>query len=193
MILVLERGTTEEEQQAVLAALRDLGLEGRILGNLRKPVVHVVNRPTWKARKLLSMDRVETLIPTSGPRIRREGRRFYPYHFINWSSAAIVVVGLLVVLTGFLPPGVGAEIDPHSPPVDVEPPWYLIAPLAVVRLAPERWMGWLLLLVLFLLVYFLPRLDRSRGATLYSRLPVVLFGLAVVVLWSALTVRGILA
>jgi len=143
VLIVLERGTTEAEQQAVLTALSDLGLEGRILGNLRKPLVHVLNRPTWKARKLLKMQRVETLLSTSGPRIRREGRRFYPYHFINWSSAFIVVMGLLVVMAGFFPPGVGVEIDPHAARVDVSPPWYLIAPLAIVSLAPAPWLGWL--------------------------------------------------
>jgi len=164
MIVVLERGTTAAERDEVLQRLEELGLQGRVLDNLRKPVVHVTEGPTFRARKLQKMERVEAILPTSGPRIRREGRRFYPYHFINWSTAGLIAIGLLVLAAGFAPPGVGDEVDALVPPETVHAPSYLRMPLAFVRLFPQPWIGWSVLAVLALALFFLPHLDRSSAA-----------------------------
>jgi len=164
MIVVLERGTTEAERKEVLQRLQELGLQACVLDNLRKPVLHITQGPTFRARKLTKMERVEAILPTSGPRIRREGRRFYPYHFINWSTAGLIVIGLLVLGAGFAPPGVGDEVDPLVPPESVQAPSYLRLPLAFVRLFPRPGFGWLVLAILALALFFLPHLDRSSAA-----------------------------
>lgn len=192
MIIVLERGTTPEEEREVLDAMEELGLRGTLLDNLRKPVVHVTQGPTFRARRLTRLDRVETVLPTSGPRIRRQGRRFYPYHFINWSSAAFLMMGGLVLMAGFDPPGVGPEIDPHVPPPGVGAPWFFRAPLAFVRLFPWAWLGWLALGLVLAALFFLPHLDRSRGNDLRTRAPVLLAGAVLALAWILSTFPGVL-
>jgi quinol-cytochrome oxidoreductase complex cytochrome b subunit len=190
MIIVLERGTTEAERSDVMRRLEELGLRGRVLDNLRKPVIHIIDGPALRAHKLLALDRIEAVLRTSGPRIRREGRGFYPYHFINWSTAALIVTGLLVLVAGFAPPGVGEAIDAHAPPEHLGAPWYLRAPFAFVHAFPQPWLGWLALVVLFAALFFLPHLDRSRGDGVRARMPVVLIGVIVAGTWIAATFVG---
>jgi len=190
MIIVLERGTTEAEMSDVMRRLEDLGLRGRVLDNLRKPVIHIIDGPALRARKLLPLERVEAVLRTSGPRIRREGRGFYPYHFINWSTAGLIVTGLLVLMAGFVPPGVGGEIDPHAPPEHLAAPWYLRAPFAFVRVFPQPWIGWLVLASLFAALFCLPLLDRSRGEGVRARMPVILIGIVVASAWIVATLVG---
>ena len=83
------------------------------------------------------------------------------------------------------------RFDPHVPTVDDAPPWYLAAPLALVNLLPVRWLGWGALGLVFALVYFLPRLDRSRGETVRERAPVIVAGLIVALFWTVLTLGGV--
>ena len=188
MIIVLERGTTPEEERTLLAAVEKLGLEVNVLRGLGKPLLHVVDGSTRAARKLLRMERVEALIPTSGPRIRREGRRFYPYHFIDWCAAGLVLLGAVVALAGFLPPGLGAEVDPRLPPAALETPWYLRAPAALLDLIPGA-LGWLVLALLALAAFCVPLLDRSRAPAGRSLTRTVI-ALAALALWTLLTLRG---
>lgn len=165
MIVVLESGTSEEGQRAVLDALARHGLRGNVLDARHRPLIHVVGGPTRLARKVRGMEGVEALVATSGPRIRRQGRRFYPYHMIGWSAAALLLLGVLVALAGFLPPGLGADPDPRAATAFVAP-WFLRAPLALLRLFPGslRPLGWLALGALALALLCLPGLDRARVA-----------------------------
>ena len=190
MIIVLERGTTEGERVDVMQRMEELGLQGRLLDNLSKPVIHVTDGPALRASKLLPLERVETVLRTSGPRIRREGRGFYPYHFLNWSTVGLLVTGLLVILAGFAPPGVGDEIDTLSPPDSIQTTWYLRAPLAFVRVFPQHSLGSLALVILFALLFFLPHLDRIKGDSLRARMPVILVGIVVAIVWVLATIMG---
>jgi len=182
MIIVLKPGTRPAQIEEVLAALEELGLRGRALTGPEKTVVHVVAGPATTAARLLKMDRVQAIVRTSGPRIRREGRRFYPYHFLNWGAAGLVVLGVLVFLAGWFPPGLGAPIDVRRPATDLQVPWYLRAPAAYLDLFPERlaWAGALSLCLLVACVVLLPVLDRTRGEGIRRRWPVLAAGLLVV-------------
>ena len=138
---------------------------------------------------------IEGLVATSGPRVRIEGRRFYPYYFVNLSAGFVVMLGLLVLLAGQLPSGIGAAIDAQHPPAEVPDPWYARAPMALVSLLPSdrAWIGWLLVLVLAVAAFFIPVLDRSpgtdsfKGLSARGRWPVLLAGSLLAVLWLWLT------
>ena len=177
MILVLERGITEEQVAEVLKELTRRGLEGRVVRTLDRPLVHVHSGRTRAARKLAHMERVVGLVPTSGPRVRREGRRFYPYHFVNWSAVTLLAMGALVCLAGFFPPGVGEAFDPRDPPGAVPEAWYLAAfrRAAAVFPAGSAWMVWPAMFAGWVLLYLLPRLDRGpnrpQGRGLRGRWP----------------------
>lgn len=185
MILILEPGLSEEGRRAVLSALEGLGLRGNILNADVRPVVHVVAGPTRLARKLRRLEGVEAIVATSGPRVRRQGRRFYPYHFIGWCASGLLLLGALVALAGFLPPGLGADFDPRSQP-QLGTPWFLRAPVAVLRLLPGT-PGWIVLLALIGVLWWAPLLDRAASARARPGVLRLTIVLAVFLGWFLLT------
>jgi hypothetical protein len=162
VIVVLERGSSEAQVAAVVAELERRGLSVRVVNGSEKPLIHVLEGPTRSVRAVLKMEAVQGLIPTSGPRVRREGRRFYPYHFIGWSAAALIALGVLVVLAGFFPPGLGAEVDVIAPPSESTFPWYLRLPASGLARLPG-WLATLLVAGLAGLALLLPILDRGKA------------------------------
>ena len=188
MILVLEPGASKETVDAVVAELRELGLGANVLGADDRPLVHVVSGRSHKARGLLRRNpHVQALIPTSGPRIRREGRRFYPYHVVNWSAAALIALGIVVLLAGFFPPGVGEDPDARRPMLDVPAPWYLRAPSALLGLFPShlRLAAWLTVAATAAVLFLVPTIDRKLGRT-----PALFLGGTVVLGYIGLTAWG---
>lgn len=164
MIVVLRPGATEAEVAEVVRALEQRGCSARAVPTGTGTVVHVLSGRPRRARRMKRFDQVLEIVPTSGPRVRREGWRWYPYHFVNWSGFGVVLLGALVFLAGMFPTGIGDEVDYSRAPDTVSQPWYLRAPLAFVHLFPRSlfWLGWLLLLLFLMAVLFLPFLDRSR-------------------------------
>lgn len=191
MILVLDPAAGEREVRAVLARLEALGLAGRVVRLGERPFVHVTDGPTSRAKHLLAEGLVQAIVPTSGPRVRREGRRFHPYHSLRIGAGLTLLVGGLFVLAGAFPHGVGAVPLPGQPPAALDAwPWYLRPFRAVTAMLPAEpaWLGPLVLVLLVLGVLALPLLDRSRGSGPAARAPVWLLGLVLV----ALAVGGIL-
>jgi len=185
MIVVLERGASEAQIEEVRQGLEQRGLQVRVLRAGDKPAIHIVAGDTRRARKLLRHEAVEGLASTSGPRVRQEGRRFWPFHFIRWSAISIVLVGALVLMAGQLPPGIGGAVDPRVPPAALEQPWYLRFSLGLVNLFPPSlaWVGWLLLVLLAAAFFLLPLLDRTPAQARGPRLLIGLIGVLLVLLW----------
>jgi len=192
VIVVLERGSSAAEIAEVLSALERRGLEGQVLDNRERPLIHITSGPTRLARKVARMRRVEGLIPTSGPRVRRQGRRLFPYYTLQLTAALVALIGLLVFLSGLFPPGIGAPVDLQGEPVPAAYPWYVRGPLALAALFPRdlAWVGYLCVLVLMAAVLLLPVLDRTRGETPRSRKLVLTIGLAVLAGWCFLSIWG---
>jgi len=192
VIVVLERGATESEVRAVLAQLEELGLTGHAIESAEKPLIHVTGGRARRARKLIGMDAVEGLVPTSGPRVRSEGRRFYPYHFLYWSAVLLALLGVLMFMAGYSAPGLGARVDVRTPPDELPIPWYLRAPERVLDAFPADfvWAGWLVLGVIFLFVFLLPVLDRSEDRGLRHRLPAFAVGILFLLAIAVLTFGG---
>jgi len=192
VIVVLAKGTKDAVVDEVLTELKGYGVGARLLEGAEQPLLHLFDGPTRAARSVLRFDCVVGLIPTSGPRIRRQGRRFYPYHFINWSTALLLLLGILVVLAGYLPPGGEQEIDLASNLAVVETPWYLRAPDNFFTLFHGRpaWMAWLSFFGLLLVGFFVPRIDRFTRHWIRGRWPLVVVGTAFALAWCALTLKG---
>ncbi len=190
MIVVLRPGTSQEEIAEVLRQLERRGIEGRVLQGGEKPLVHLVSGSTRRARKLLKLEQVEAIVPTSGPRLRHEGRRFYPYYFIHLAALCLALLAVLVLLAGHHPPGLGDAIDTQHPPAALSYPWFVRAPMAFVALFPESaaWLGWLCLYAIAAAVFFLPLLDRS-SAPARARWPLAL-GVLLALAWAWLTFAG---
>jgi len=194
VIVLLARDTTDLQLEELQGELEAAGLETRLLNRSGRPMIHVLSGSTRRVRGLLRSDQVRALIPTSGPRVLQQGRRFYPYHFINWSAACLVLLGLLIALAGYLPPGTGGVIDVQHRPEVIELPWYGRAPATFVELLPEGWSGagWAAVLLAVLWVFCLPLLDRSPGASVLRRAPILGIGLALAAATVVLTLWGML-
>jgi hypothetical protein len=180
VIVVLERGTRDEQVAEIVAELERRGLEVRAIRAGGKPALHVVGGDSARAHKALAFDEVEGLVATSGPRIRSAGQRFFPYHFVQWSAVGIVLLAVLTLLAGHYPPGLGAPIDVQRPPAQSVQPWYLRAPTAFVELFPPSlaWLGWLVVLALIGVVLLVPRFDRGTAPGLRGRWPAIVLVVA---------------
>jgi quinol-cytochrome oxidoreductase complex cytochrome b subunit len=165
VIVVLRAGCPPEQVAEVVSALAERGVNVRELRAGGRPVLHVVSGSSRRARVALRHECVEGLVATSGPRIRREGQRFFPYHFVQWTALGFVLLAGLTLLAGQFPPGLGDPVDPQHEPVAAASPWYLRAPLAFVGLFPEpmRWLGWAITCALLALLVLVPQLDRGRA------------------------------
>ena len=163
MMIVFERGAKPEQVQAVEEELRAQGVETRRVRAAGKPVLHVLCGRVASPGKVFTHDAVEGIVATSGPRIRREGHRFYPYHALQWFAIWIVVVAVLVLLAGQLPPGIGIAIDLRTPPSEVVVPWYGRAATGFLALFPQSlsWLAWTVMVAVLALFVALPRLDRK--------------------------------
>jgi quinol-cytochrome oxidoreductase complex cytochrome b subunit len=192
MIVVLKRGSTDAQIAEVVARLEEIGLGTRVVRRTDKPLIHVVSGATTLAKPVLKMERVQALVRTRGPRIRREGRRFFPFHFINACIACLLVLGALTMLAGFFPPGLGDRVDVRVTPVATAPTWYLRALSAFIDLFPPRlaWLPLPLVGLTWLAIVFLPVLDRSQANGFRSRLPVVAIGLFLLAAAIALSLRA---
>jgi hypothetical protein len=195
MILVLEPDTTREQIEELLGELASRGLEGRRMASTDRPLIHVWRGPTRGARSLLGHRQVQALVPTSGPRVRRHGRRFYPYHFIAWCAIFLLMSAVLVCLAGFLPPGVLSGIEMEGAPGDLAPPWYLVGFRNFLHLSPAGlgWLAWVLSGAILVGAFFLPAIDRTREGRSGARAPVLAVGFAVVLGYLLLTLKGLLA
>ena len=183
MIIVLRRGTTIEQRDQVVDELERLGLGIRALSGENKHLLHVVSGSTRRTRRVLKNEFVEALLRTSGPRLRKYGPRIYPYHFIRWCAAGVVLFGLMALLAGQFPTGAGNPIEIERPPETLVWPWYLRAPRELLLLfSPEsRWLGWTALLGLALVTLLLPVLDRTTGEGPSRRWPFIGAALAIVI------------
>jgi ubiquinol-cytochrome c reductase cytochrome b subunit len=120
------------------------------------------------------------------------GRSQYRAHLINLLIALLFLFGGIVTVAVLVPMSFHGAADPLQTPSRMGPPWYLLAPYAVLELGPgsiPRVLRGVLILVIALVLLGMPFLARGgpeRHPTLVSRLAVVL----VLVAWGVLTYLG---
>lgn len=194
MIIVIKREAGQDAIGLVLKELEELGLEGRVLDGLDRPIIHILNAPTWPAKRLARHPAVSALIPTSGPRHRREGRRFFPYHFLAWCNLLLLGLSLLLLLAGFFPPGLGRPADLLRPGENVAAPWYIQGIHSFLALFPAGSGGLaaMALALIWAAFFFLPEIDRTSGRAWRQRLPILALGLFALFGGLALTLGGTL-
>ncbi len=193
MIVVLRRGITDAQIEEILGEFPKLGIEGRVIRGASKPVIHILSGTFLAVRPLLRMDRVEAIVRTDGPRIRKVGRPFFPHHFINWCVSTLLALAGLIVLAGFLPPGLGSPVDVTQAPGVFSSPWYARAFEKLISLAPPAYAkvapGATFLMIV--VIFFLPLWDRGEDRRLIRRLPVLLLGTAVLAGFIYLSIVGL--
>jgi quinol-cytochrome oxidoreductase complex cytochrome b subunit len=113
-------------------------------------------------------------------------------HLYTMIIMTALLFGLLTTLAVMVPFRFGAPADPYATPPGVRPPWYMLAPHAVIERGPgPAWALGLLLLVAALVVLLLPqwapRVEREAGGRRLRILGIVALGA-----WAVLTAFGAL-
>lgn len=193
MILVLRHDTTTAQLEELQQKAEALNLEFNTLKREGRTVLHLSSGLTSQVCKLERLDCVEGVVRLTVPDADLRPRAFFPYHMTRWIAGSTLVLGLLVLLTGLYPPGLGGPVDLSSSG-EVIAPWYFRALDSVRELFPEEQAGLAALVVMLagLLLFLLPVLDRTPGRTPAERKGVLAVGLVVLLASIALSLRGVL-
>jgi len=112
---------------------------------------------------------------------------------INMIILAALVFGGLVTLVTLAPTPFEPAADPALTPQGMRPPWYLLAPHAIIEMTPTmlpRWAGGLVVEAILLLILVLPFLDTSAGRGVRERRVAVAIGIVILAIWLFLTWQG---
>ena len=111
-------------------------------------------------------------------------------HLYGMSILTALMFGVLTTLAVLIPFRFGSEADPYSTPAGVRPPWYMLAPYAVIEHGPgPTWLLGLGLLLVAFAVLLLPSWAPRFGADPVSR-RARMTGLVALALWALLSVAG---
>jgi quinol-cytochrome oxidoreductase complex cytochrome b subunit len=123
------------------------------------------------------------------------GTTTYRRHLFSMLILTVLLFGILVTLATLLPFGFLNAADPYSTPGAVRPPWYMLAPYALLQRVPlPAWLTGLVLVAVAFAVLLLPLWLKpgARPAGPATARNVRLAGSFAVLLWVALSVTGAL-
>jgi ubiquinol-cytochrome c reductase cytochrome b subunit len=119
--------------------------------------------------------------------------RTFRVHVYGLLILNVFILGGLVTLATLVPTTFHQAADPFSTPAGIRPPWYLLAPHAILEWLPgilPRWSHGLLLELGLVAVIALPFIDRSPGRGLRGRPLAVALGCGALAAWVALSWAG---
>lgn len=192
MIVLLQEGARPEDVERLTKAIRELGLDAVPLDAERGRALEVLGGDPGRVLGLGGEPAVDTILTRRTALMG--GEPLWPHTALRVGILAILLFVALLLLSAFLPAGLGdapatALADGDSPPA-VE--WYL-RPLAwICGMTGEsgQRIGGTLVLLFWLGIFLLPFLDRGSGKTPSGRVRVrVLRGavLAILVLFVLLS------
>ncbi len=158
---------------------------------IRFYVLHVMVLPVWFALGVFLTFATLRRVGLS-PAVARPERSETTYRNHMYSMALLVLgmFGVLVSLAILLPFRFSAAADPYTTPAGVRPPWYMLAPYALLQGLPVPvWITGLVLVVAAFAVLLLPlfakrfALSETDGRTRFV-------GLVLLASWIALSVWG---
>lgn len=113
-------------------------------------------------------------------------------HFFSTVILSVLTFALLVSLAVLLPFPFLSPADPYATPAVVRPPWYLLAPYALLEHLPgPHWIAGGLIAIAGLVLTALPLWFRDADAGRAIRRARI-WGVAAIVVWIVLTVVGVL-
>lgn len=169
-------------------------LGGRTLNEdvlLRFYVLHLLVLPTAFAVFLyltVATLRRVGLSPVTEP--RTGGATTFRDHLYGMAILTALMLGVLATLAVMAPFRFGAAADPYSTPAGVRPPWYMLAPYAVIEYGPgPTWLlGFGLLVVAFAVLLMPMWAPRVAGDRSVRRVRVV--GIVALAAWVAFSIAG---
>jgi quinol-cytochrome oxidoreductase complex cytochrome b subunit len=160
---------------------------------IRFYVLHLMVLPVFYAGFLYLTFATLRRVGLSRPEAARDqGTIHYREHVYSMTMLTVGLFAVLVTLATLLPFRFHAAADPYATPGGVRPPWYMLAPYALLQHLPvPAWLSGLGLLAAAIAVLLLPlwlRGDDTPGRRRRLRLA----GVAVLAVWLALSVLGAL-
>jgi quinol-cytochrome oxidoreductase complex cytochrome b subunit len=169
-------------------------LGGRVVNEdvlIRFYVLHVMVLPAFYAGCIYltfaTLRRVGLAEPADLP---LRATTTYRRHLYSMAILSFLLFGALVTLATLVPFRFVGAADPYSTPGGVRPPWYMLAPYAVLQGLPlPHWLSGAALLAAAFAVLLLPLwLRGDAGSTRIRR--VRLLGILALAAWAALSVAG---
>ena len=137
MLVVFREGTTEEEAQKICGMMKAAGIESRLVVGLRKIVVHARTNDVDLLAPFQAYTIVEGLVPIEGEGEATEGYPFFPRQFFTNIIVMLFALGVLILLAGYFPAGLGTRHDPIEPTRDIGAEWYLLPVQKFLDVVPE--------------------------------------------------------
>lgn len=194
MILKLKIGVTREGAEALRARLEASGGEATVEQAGEGWVLRVSgpSEVAVAAAGAPETERVLSYHPEGSGLDAGAGTPVFPDHLLRQGVAVLLLLAVLVLLAGFLAPGLADRADPMTPPDPVRPAWYFAGFHVLVKMFPAGWESLGALLGLAFLAVFLvfPALDRGPLRSL-ARRRAAWAALLGGVLWIGLTVLGV--
>ncbi len=136
----------------------------------------------------------KVVIYTGRPQYK-DGKPFYPDFFNKYMLMMFVyLIAMFFIITFnpdmFLSEYAYVQADPLSTPLMIRPPWYFLAPYAMIRVIPNKFLGISIQLILLVLFLVWPFLDTGDEKNIRKR-PILLglFSVAIIT-WVVLTFLG---
>jgi ubiquinol-cytochrome c reductase cytochrome b subunit len=169
-------------------------LGGRVVNDdvlIRFYVLHVMVLPlAYAALIYLTFATLRRVGLSPAPTAVTTGTSTFRDHLYSMTVANVLVFGVLVSLAVLLPFRFLAAADPYTTPGGVRPPWYMLAPYAVLRMAPgPAWLWGLLLVAIAFAVLLLPFWTRAEDERARTRIR--LGSLAAFAAWIALSIAAL--
>jgi ubiquinol-cytochrome c reductase cytochrome b subunit len=159
---------------------------------IRFYVLHVMVLPMFYAGFLyLTFATLRRVGLSRAESARDERTIHYREHVYSMTMLTVVLFAILVTLATLVPLRFHGAADPYVTPGGVHPPWYMLAPQVLLQRLPLPWLSGSVLLAAAFAVLLLPLWLRG-DETPARRRRVRLVGLAVFVVWIALSVLGAL-
>ncbi len=168
-------------------------LGGRVVNDdvlIRFYVLHIVVLPAFYAALLYltfaTLRRVGLSAPPAGIRGRSTTFRDYLYSMF---ILIVITFGAMVTLSVLLPFPFAAPADPYATPSGARPPWYMLAPYALLQRGPApQWVTGLVLVLASFAVLLLPWwLRGGQGREIRDAR---WWGLGLLVAWIGLSLAG---
>jgi quinol-cytochrome oxidoreductase complex cytochrome b subunit len=158
---------------------------------IRFYVLHIIVLPMWFAAGIyLTFATLRRVGLSTGAEPRPGSTTTYREHLRAMITLMLLMFGVMVSLAVLVPFRFAAAADPYVTPAGARPPWYMLAPYALVQGLPlPAWItGLVLVLVAFGILLLPPLANRLPGVDTRGRLRYA--GVGVLALWVALTVWG---
>ncbi|MFN3739762.1 MAG: cytochrome b [Thermodesulfovibrionales bacterium] len=123
-----------------------------------------------------------------------EGIPFYIFMikeiYITFLYVSLIFFIIAFIPTLFLPGDALQTADPSKTPEHIRPEWYFLAPYQMLKLIPSKFLGISLQIILLLIFFFWPFIDRSAERNILKRPKLLTVFIVTTFLWIILTIMG---